>query len=104
MRIAFVLAAFLTLSVAGTAAADEAVNVGQATYNADCAKCHGESGNADTPVGKAMKAAVLAGKPHTLEQVTAAIRGNPKHKSVSSKVDDEQLAAVVEYIATLSGN
>ena len=74
---------------------------GAAIYSANCAKCHGATGNADTPVGKAMKAPVLAGTSHTVEQVTKAVREDPKHKAVSPKVEDEEIAELVAFLETL---
>ena len=50
-------AAFLV--VAGTTAARAAD--GAAVYKTNCAKCHGDTGHADTAVGKVMKVPALAG-------------------------------------------
>ena len=94
---------FGVLLVAGMLFGAVAIADGAGTYSAQCAKCHGADGGADTAVGKAMKATDLRGKAWSQEELTAAIRENPKHKSVSSKVSDEDLSALAEFLPTLAG-
>jgi len=98
MRVGVLLGA---LAFAFAIQASPASADGAALYKADCSSCHGMDGKADTPVGKAMKAKVLAGNPHTLEQVTTAIRTDPKHKSVTGKVSDDDLKEITEFLKTL---
>ncbi len=86
----------LSLSASTTLAAD-----GAALYKQNCASCHGDNGNSDTAVGKAMKVPHLASVDPTVETVLTTVRENPKHKSVASKVSDEDLAAIAAHIATL---
>lgn len=77
---------------------------GASLYDKNCAKCHGEDGKADTKMGQKLEAPALAGKTWSVEDVTAAIRGeNKRHKSVSKKLGDEDLAAIVEHLATFGG-
>jgi mono/diheme cytochrome c family protein len=94
--VAATIAVAAILSWAPAALAD-----GAALYKADCASCHGDDGKAQTPVGKAMKVPALAGGSHPVEQLTKMVRTNPKHKSVSGKVSDEDLQAIAEYLKTL---
>lgn len=72
---------------------------GKALYGANCAKCHGASGAADTPVAKAMKAPALIGQG---DAVVAAVRENAKHKAISPKLSDADLEAVAAFVRTLA--
>jgi len=94
---------FSVVLVAGMLCSSGAVADGAKVYSAQCAQCHGDDGQSDTPVGKAMKAAVLSGKTFSQEQVTAAIRENAKHKAVSGKVSDDDLAALTKFLPTVAG-
>ncbi len=94
---------FSVLLVAGTFFGSPAAADGAGTYSAQCAQCHGADGGADTPVGKAMKATDLRGKTWSQEELTAAIRENSRHNAVSSKISDEDLSALAEFLPTLAG-
>jgi mono/diheme cytochrome c family protein len=94
--IAAILGALVLVAWAPAALAD-----GAAAYKSHCQNCHGADGQSDTPVGKAMKVPHLAGAAPSLETVTATVRENPKHKSISSKVSDDDLAAITEFLKTL---
>ena len=94
--VAGILGAFALFAWAPAALAD-----GAEAYESHCQKCHGADGKSDTPVGKAMKVPHLAGAAPSLEAVTAAVRENAKHKSVSSKLSDDDLAAITEFLKTL---
>ncbi len=98
IRIAMIGVA-MALLVPGTAAAAD----GAALYGENCAKCHGDDGRSDTPVGKALKTPALAGGSWSQEELTAAIRDNPKHTSVSSKLSDADLGAILEHLGSLGG-
>jgi mono/diheme cytochrome c family protein len=94
-----------TLASGGAAAAD-----GKELFVKVCAGCHGETGNADTKKGKAQKAksyheAKLNAKLTAADAeafVTKNVRENKKHKNVTKKVTDEELAAIAAYVKVLA--
>lgn len=89
----------LALSILGVLAAAPALAAdGAALYAENCAKCHGEDGNAQTAVGKAMKVPPLHAGQLSPEQLIEFVRGNAKHKSVSGKLGDEELAAIANAL------
>jgi mono/diheme cytochrome c family protein len=100
----FLLAAALvfTAGVTATSAAD-----GAAVYGANCAKCHGDTGHADTPVGKALKAPALAGDAKVAgtapDDLVKLIKGNPKHKAFIDKLSAEDLATAAAQVKQLAG-
>ena len=77
-----------------------------AVFKANCAKCHGETGLADTESGKRLKAAVLAGDKKvagmTVEEIVSAAKENKKHKSFITKLSDEQISAAATYAKELA--
>ena len=79
---------------------------GAALYDANCVKCHGADGKGDTPMGKAMKAKPLVDPKWAAEDsadaVVSAFRANPKHKSIASKVSDDDLRAISVHIRALA--
>jgi len=80
---------------------------GAKLYEANCAKCHGADGRADTPMGKAMKAASLVdpkwAAPDSGAALVAAFHANPKHKAIASKVSDDDLRAIAVHVRALAG-
>ncbi len=81
---------------------------GKAVYEETCINCHGPDGRSDTKKGKALKAPnfleekKLTGTPDEVAAfVKQSMREKKKHKQVSPKVSDEQLAAVAEYVRVL---
>ena len=80
---------------------------GTQLYEANCVKCHGADGHGTTPMGKAMKAKSLVDPKWAAEDsadaVVSAFRANPKHKSVASKVSDDDLRAIAVHIGALAG-
>ena len=95
-RTVFLLTALLVLAVAPVHAQE-----GKALYEESCARCHGSDGQGDTPIGRAMKVPALAevdfgADPAAL--VARVLRESPKHASVASKVDAQEIAAIAAYI------
>jgi mono/diheme cytochrome c family protein len=93
----------IALSIGTTALAAD----GTALYEANCAKCHGADGNADTPVAKAMKAPALttdkwAGVDATAA-IVSAVKAGDKHKAVAGKLSDEDLEAIAQHVRSLAG-
>jgi mono/diheme cytochrome c family protein len=79
---------------AGPALADD----GGALYQANCAKCHGDDGNANTPVAKAMHVPPIHAGTLSPEKVFEYVRTNAKHKSISDKLGDKELDAIARAL------
>ena len=96
--------ALLSAALASPALAD-----GKALFEANCAKCHGKTGLADTPVGKASKAKKFQGDEKLMGDDVAAVvlksvrdPEKKKHKEVSKKVSDEDLATIAVFVKALA--
>ena len=80
---------------------------GAAMFKAQCAKCHGDSGEADTPAGKTLKVPKLKGDAKvagmSVEDLVKAIKDNTKHKSFITKLTDEQITAAAGHAKQLAG-
>ena len=102
MRYAFPLTAALTMALSGVGLAAD----GGAIFKQHCASCHGETGKADTPAGKALKAPALAGDEKVAgmadADTAAAIKSNEKHKSFIKKLTDDDVAAAAAYVKGLA--
>jgi mono/diheme cytochrome c family protein len=83
---------------AGVALGDDS---GEAGYQKHCAVCHGVGGEADTPSGKALKLGSLKGLALDAEKVSQHVRKSSKHTAEASKLSDEELAAIAEFVSTL---
>ena len=98
--IAIVLAAVFLTGV--PAFADD----GKAKYEKLCASCHGTEGRADTKKGKKLKAAdyrevaELTGS-NAIEHIQKTVRENKKHKTVTKKVSDADLASIAQYVQAM---
>ena len=70
---------------------------GAAVYKAQCAKCHGDTGLADSPAGKAMKATAIKGDAKIAAMadadLVAKIKENKKHAPLKSLSADDLAAA-----------
>ena len=101
MRYAMSLVVAFSLTVANVSLAAD----GAALFKQNCASCHGETGKADTPAGKAMKVPALAGDAKVAgmsdAELTAAIKANAKHAAVLKKVTDADIPAVAAYVKGL---
>ena len=80
---------------------------GAAVYKAQCAKCHGDTGKADTGIAKAMKVPPLAGDANVQKMSTAdiaaRIKGNTKHPPQIKSLSDDDVNAVADYVKQLAG-
>ena len=80
---------------------------GAAVFKAQCAKCHGETGQSDTPAGKTLKVPQFKGDAKvaamSLEDIAKAAKDNPKHKSFITKLTDEQISAAAGVAKQLAG-
>jgi mono/diheme cytochrome c family protein len=96
-----VMAAAVAL-VVGTGAAFAAD--GAVVYKGQCAKCHGDTGKADTPTAKALKVRAIAGDAKVAgmsdADLIAQIKGNKKHAGL--KLSDADLAAAATYVKQLA--
>lgn len=95
----------VTLGLLLFAGVDATAADGAAIFKSHCAKCHGETGQADTPVAKAMKTPVLTGNADVAgtsdADLLARVKEVKKHGAV--KLDDTDLAAAVTYTKQLAG-
>jgi mono/diheme cytochrome c family protein len=99
-----------TMVVAGVALVTPAratAEDGAAVFKAQCAKCHGETGEADTPAGKTLKVPKLKGDAKvegmSLDDIVKAMKANEKHKSFITKITDEQITAAAGVAKQLAG-
>jgi mono/diheme cytochrome c family protein len=88
-----------------TIAPAHAQGPGADTFKTRCAMCHGVDGKANTPAGKAFKAASLR-DPMVVnasddELVVIVKNGKNKMPSFKDKLTDDQVKAVIAYIRTL---
>lgn len=101
-RILLVTTAFIGLAGFSVARAAD----GAAVYKAQCAKCHGDTGLADTAAGKAMKATAIKGDAKIAAMsdadLTAKIKENKKHAPLKTLSADD-LAAAVTFTKGLAG-
>jgi len=78
---------------------------GEATYKAKCQMCHGATGEAETPAGKAMKVKPFS-DPVLVKMSDATIvnltkNGSGKMPAFKDKLTDAQIKEVVQYIHEL---
>ena len=109
------MGATLTVGVmlaAGAMASVAWAEDGKATFDKNCASCHGAAGKGDGPVAKALKpppgdfATSLKGVSDADIAKLIKEGGKPlgkNHAAFGSKVNDAQIAALVQYVTGLSG-
>jgi mono/diheme cytochrome c family protein len=83
----------------------------KALWDANCAQCHGKSGNADTKMGKTLAAKDLTDakvqSSFTDAQAATAIKegvkqnGKTTMKAFGGKLSDDDIKALVSYVRTL---
>ncbi|HVO23793.1 MAG TPA: c-type cytochrome [Candidatus Margulisiibacteriota bacterium] len=68
---------------------------GAAVYKANCAKCHGDSGQADTAAGKAMKVPPFGANVGAMsaDAIATKLKGDAKHASAVKAAGDDVGAA-----------
>jgi mono/diheme cytochrome c family protein len=80
---------------------------GAAVFKAQCAKCHGETGESDTAPGKALKVPQLKGDAKvagmSVDDIIKSVKANEKHKSFVTKLSDEQIKAAAGVAKQLAG-
>jgi mono/diheme cytochrome c family protein len=95
-------AVLLAGAVSAASAAD-----GAGTFATNCAQCHGATGHADTPAGKALKAPALAGDAKVAaagqDDVVTLIKQNPKHQAVLGKLSADDISAAAAYVKQMAG-
>lgn len=91
----------LTSAVACACAEQRAAS----TYKTSCAQCHGATGEADTPAGKAFNARSLMSpevmKMSDAEMLAVTKKGKGKMPAWEEILTDDQLKGVIAYIHTL---
>ncbi len=103
MKMVLLISAALlcTIAVAGSCAEQKSASV----YKTSCAQCHGATGEADTPAGKAFNAQSLK-SPDVLkmsdeELLDLTKKGKGKMPAWEGVLTDDQLKGVIAYIHTL---
>lgn len=78
---------------------------GPATFKTNCTPCHGDDGSADTPTGKALKAADLRApeiqKKADADLAAVIANGKGNMPSFKAALSDAQIKGVVAYVRTL---
>ncbi|MFN8544963.1 MAG: c-type cytochrome [Candidatus Binatia bacterium] len=94
--------ALIALATGSARAADSAE-----VYKAQCAKCHGETGQADSPVAKTLKVPPLAGDAKVAgtapAELAKAIKENKKHAGFVTKMADADIEAAAARAKALAG-
>jgi mono/diheme cytochrome c family protein len=79
---------------------------GATFYKAQCAKCHGSAGQADTAVAKKMKVKPIVGddklQAMSIDDIAGAIKGNAKHPSKVKNLSGDDLNAAAGYVKQLA--
>ena len=101
----------ITISLFAASAISARAADAKANWEANCAQCHGKSGNADTKMGKTLSAkdltdAKVQGE-FTDAKATQSIKegvkenGKTTMKAFGGKLTDDEIKALVAYVRTL---
>ncbi len=103
----WILVAAMAVAVPQVALVSSAVADGAGVFKAQCAKCHGETGQSDTAAGKAMKVPQLAGDAKvagaSVDELVKSIHENKKHASFIKKISDPDITDAAGYVKELAG-
>lgn len=95
----------IVIAVLAAGALTAAQDRGATIYRANCTACHGESGEANTPSGQALRATSFksadALKKNDAELLAIAKKGKGNMPSWSDSLPDKDLQEVIAYIRTL---
>lgn len=98
----FAVLCSLTAALAAPALAQDP---GADLYKARCLMCHGDDGTANTPAGKAFKAASFSDpaiiKIPDADRLAIVKKGKDKMPQFGDKLTDDQIKAVLAYVRTL---
>jgi mono/diheme cytochrome c family protein len=96
-------ALFLTFTLGGFAAADDAA--GKSLFNSNCAICHGPNGDGNSPIGKTLNIpdfhSAQAQKMTEAEMKAIVANGKNKMPAFKDKLTDVQIDQVVDYVRHL---
>jgi len=102
-----ILMTVLTVGASLVASMYAAAEDGAAVFKAQCAKCHGETGESDTPAAKPLKVPKLKGDAKiagmSIDDIIKSVKANEKHKSFVTKLTDEQINAAAGVAKQLAG-
>lgn len=100
-RLSAVIACALLLTSSAFASAESGADI----YKSNCTPCHGEAGDANTPAGKAFKAASFSSpdivKKTDADLLTFTKKGKGQMPPWDGVLTDDQLMKVITYIRTL---
>ena len=101
----------ITISLFAASAISARAADAKANWDANCAQCHGKSGNADTKMGKTLNAKDLTDPKvqaaFTDAKATQSIKegvkenGKTTMKAFGGKLTDDEIKALVAYVRTL---
>jgi mono/diheme cytochrome c family protein len=101
----------ITVSLFAASAISARAADAKANWDANCAQCHGKSGNADTKMGKTLNAKDLTDPKvqaaFTDAKATQSIKegvkenGKTTMKAFGGKLTDDEIKALVAYVRTL---
>jgi mono/diheme cytochrome c family protein len=103
--------AIITISLLAASAMSARAADAKANWDANCAQCHGKSGNADTKMGKTLNAKDLTDAKvqaaftdaKATQSITEGVKENGKTtmKAFGGKLTADEIKALVAYVRTL---